>query len=108
MDVMLFAVMLLIGIFFQVISIYWESYIFCILTAIWFMKLIADAFNLQYLIVYQPVEVGGVLENGSYEFIGFQDYGLQAILFVFVFINIVLAIYYKSQSSLRGRMRVNE
>ena len=102
----IFAVMLIIGIIFQLVSVYWESWIFSILTVIWFIKLMADSLNIQELIVYQPIEVNNTIINGSYTYATNTDYGLSSILLIFVLINIVLAIYFRAGQTFKQRYKI--
>ena len=102
----LFAVMIIIGVVFQLASIHWESWILSILTTVWFVKLMADSLNIQQLIVYQPIVVNNTVVNGSYSLTSFSDYGLNAIFLLFILINIVLAIYYKTTSTVKSKYKL--
>lgn len=102
----IFAVMLVIGVVFQLVSVYWESWIFSILTIIWFIKLMADALNIQELVIYQPVVVNNTVVNGSYSYATNSDFGLSSILLIFVLINLILAIYFRSGQTFKRRYKI--
>jgi len=102
----IFATMLIIGIVFQLASIYWESWILSILCIIWFLKLMLDALNIEQLVVYQPVVVNNTLVNGSYTFSSHSDFGLNTIFLLFVFMNVVLAIYFRSGSTFTRKYKI--
>jgi len=99
-----FVTMLIAGVVFQILTIYWESWPLAILTAIWFLKLMIDSYNIQTLYVYQPVYnvTSNSVVEGSYGYAQLSDAGLSAILLVFVFVNIVLAIAFRAQYTFKG------
>ena len=102
----IFVAMLIIGVILQILSIYWESWPFNILSIIWFLKLSLDSLNIQHLVVYQPFMLDNTTYvNGTYELISHGDIGLSTLLLVFVFINIPLAIYYYSGRSIMNKYR---
>jgi len=92
----IFVAMLFIGIIFQILTIYWESWPLAVLTIVWFLKLMLDAYNIQTFYVFQPVVNGSTLVEGSYGYSSVGDAGLSTIFLVFVLINLVLAIVYRA------------
>jgi len=99
-----FVAMLMAGVIFQILTIYWESWPLAILTAIWFLKLMVDSYSIQTLYVYQPVYnvTSNSVVDGSYGYAQLSDAGLSAILLVFVLVNIILAIAFRAQYTFRG------
>jgi len=102
----IFITMLVLGVLFQVLTIYWQSSVFAMLSIVWFLKLMVDSFNIQSLIVYQPYCCNNTSINGTYQYIGTQDLGLNAIFLIFVFINVALAIYYYFQNIENQKYRI--
>ena len=102
----IFIAMLVIGIVLQLVAIYWEAWPLNILCIIWFLKLTGDVLNIQHLVVYQPFALNNTTYiNGSYELVQHGDLGMSAILLVFVFLNLPLAIFYFSGRSIMEKYR---
>jgi len=97
-----FIAMLLIGILYQVLTIKWESWPLAILSSIWFLKLMVDSYNIQVVYTFQPFVNGSTIVPGEIGVYSVADGGLSAILLVFVFINIVLAIVYWSTTAFKN------
>ena len=101
----IFITMLIIGIIFFILAIYWEAWPLNILDIIWFLILTATTLNIEIPYTLQPAINDTTLINGSMYLYSTQEWGLSALLLVFVFINIPLAIYYFSGKTLMEKYR---
>jgi len=102
----IFIAMLFIGVIFQVLAIKWESYPLAILSVIWFLKLMLDSLDVEKFYVYQPVVNGSTYVNGQIGTHHMSDFGLSAILLVFVMINTILSFVYWQQNQIKNKGKI--
>lgn len=98
----IYTTMLVIGVVFFILSIYLEKWFLNIFCIIWFLILVVSSLNIEIPYVIQPVMNETTFINGSIYIHNTQEWGLNALLLVFVFINIPLAIYNFTSSKQEG------
>lgn len=98
----IFNVMLVVGIVFFILSIWWEKWFLNIFCIIWFLILMGSSLNIEIPYTLQPVLNDTTFINGSLYMHSETELGLNALLLVFIFINIPLAIYNYLESKEEG------